>query len=154
MAAARLGEDMMTTHGPRTWTLLWLALLLGGLTLSATGKEPASAPPPASDAPDLDPCRAEIRDYRAQAAQRLATLQANYAEAADRDEKVRLEAEIRDLKLGTQLGILAIQIRYAQAEGDTTLATRLEAAVGKLKARPVTGRPVPRTEVRPPADQR
>jgi hypothetical protein len=116
-------------------------------------QEPAPVRPGFLQAPreTLSPRLLEIRDLLEGRDLQLRDLTARYRSATDDAEALRIQREIHDLKAGTELALLGIQLRHARQEGNHEAVARLEATLQRVEAGPQY-QPAP-ARVRPVADR-
>jgi hypothetical protein len=118
-----------------------------------TVDEPAAAPPGLLELPreSLSPRLLEIRDLLEGRDKQLEALSARFRDAADDAEAMRIQREIHDLKSGTEVELLKIQLRYARREENHEAVVRLEETLARVEAGPVILAPEPRS--RPDANR-
>jgi hypothetical protein len=118
-----------------------------------TSLTPDGAPKAVRAPAHLTPMMAEIQAALEANREAVAYLAARFRAAADETEAMELAREIRSIKLEGRLGVLRIQLRYAQEEGRTEAAAELESAIERMTAPPRTGTPIPRPAPQRPAGQ-
>ncbi len=120
----------------------------------ATGVDHESGDPVVSDgetarrpvspaAVALSPMMREIHAVLLVKRAEVAEAQRRFDDAADETDALRLQQEVETLKIGAELEILRIQVRYARLEGRPETAAALEASIEAMTA------PRPRLEPRP-----
>jgi arginine/lysine/ornithine decarboxylase len=116
-----------------------------GTAEASTGQVPGLLKAPRET---LSPRLLEIRDRLETDQAQLEKLAAAYQEAGSGQEALRIQRQIHELKTGTEIAVLEIQLRYARLESDTIAATRLEAELEEMR------NPVLRVHVKDPAGRR
>ena len=81
----------------------------------------------------LSPRLLEIRERIEWEQTKLAELSEAYLAATNGDEALRIQRKIHELKAGTELAILEIQLRQARLESKVETVQRLEAALEKVR---------------------
>ena len=130
--------------------VLFLALLVGAV---AGGKqvtdregapEAAVAARPADssflsmtteEAAGLSPMLQEMRRILIRERDQLAVLHAEFAQATDSREALRIQHRIRDLKSGTEIALLEVQAATAREQGRSEDAEQLEGIITRLADR-------------------
>lgn len=90
---------------------------------------------------DLSPRLLEIRTFLEKDKQALDKLRAEYAAATSDAEALRLQRQIHEIKRGTELGLLKIQLKHARLEGNQEAVTQLEATLDRASNPPAIEAP-------------
>lgn len=104
------------------------------------------------DAATLKPMTMEINTVLDLARVEVAALQERFDNESNDNAALALSVQIEQIKINTELDILRVQKRYAEAAGNTELATELEEALTSMtsprpRVQPVD-RPAPSASVR------
>lgn len=146
-------------HAPRLvlipLLLVALAIVAAAPTGPAAGLVPRDHPETAPVRPGfmevpretLPPRLLEIREFLEGRDQQVEELTARYRAATDNAEAMRLMRKIHDLKSGTEVGILKIQLRWAREENNREAVARLEETLARVEAGPKA--PAPQSRPRP-----
>lgn len=84
----------------------------------------------------LSPRLLEIREFLEGRDQQVEALTARYRAATDNAEAMRLMRQIHDVKSGTEVGILKIQLRWAREENNREAVAQLEETLARVEAGP------------------
>lgn len=109
--------------------------------------EKVLTPPPAPG--KISPMMAEIQATMAASKSAVADLMNRSAGIQDHEAMNTIQREVARLKQQTELDILAIQARYARAEGNEELAKKIDQAIAYILAPPTPEAPA---EPRPAPD--
>jgi hypothetical protein len=97
----------------------------------------------------LSPRLLEIRDLLEDRDRQVEDLVARFRAAADDVEAMRIQRKIHELKSGTEVELLKIQLRYARLDENPEAVARLQETLARVEAGPVVlppeARPRPQT---------
>ena len=128
--------------------LLATSFILATLALAAPGSAAENRPASAPTAPELSPMMVEINALLDAERLALADCRLEMDRATDMERRVELMERIHELKTGTELEILRVQLRYAREAGRLDTVQELEEAIEFM----TDPRPVPAPEPRPRPD--
>ncbi len=78
----------------------------------------------------------QISDLMKQERSQLSELEQQFRNEVDEEKALAVQARIREVKIGTELSLLRLQLEEADLRGDEALAARLEQSIATITAPP------------------
>ncbi len=107
-----------------------------GSNVAVIARSAADSLASTAERPVVNPLMPRITALMEQERAQLSDLEQQFRQAADEETALAIQARIREVKTGTELALLRLQLEEAGRRGDEDLAARLEQAITAITAPP------------------